>query len=183
MILWPNPGDRGAFLARWAAGAAAAPSTRRTPREEYIGVPRGHAPAGYALPAPARERARAPPPLRHARVRQLDLTGTSNGRTWTWRWRGDLGSAPATPSSVALPSHHRTTSKPKASLRHATGRSRAPSPATYALSAGDASHCVDASSHFHGLVPSTLATLGSGGCVSDPPAAPRRARFCPYVST
>jgi acyl-CoA synthetase (AMP-forming)/AMP-acid ligase II len=170
MSLPNGPEIVAAFLGAVAAGAAAAPLNQAYTREEFSAYLEDLRPRVMLFLRGEESAARAA--CAALGVRQLELTGTSTAELGL----GDgaaTSAAPRDPEAVALLLHTSgTTSKPKGvpiRQRNLAASARAVA-ATYALSAGDASHCAMPLFHVHGLVASTLATLGSGGCV----IAPRR---------
>jgi acyl-CoA synthetase (AMP-forming)/AMP-acid ligase II len=159
-----------AFLGVVAAGAAAAPLNQAYTVDEFHAYLEDLQPSAMLFLRGEASAARAA--CTALGVRQVELTG---GRTAELGLGGAPASsaAPRDPDAVALLLHTSgTTSKPKGvpiRQRNLAASARAIA-ATYGLSGGDASHCAMPLFHVHGLVASTLATLGSGGCV----IAPRR---------
>src|SRR6185436_10153730 len=170
MSLPNGPEIVAAFLGVVAAGAAAAPLNQAYTGDEFHAYLDDLRPRAMLFlrgeESPARASCAA------LGVRQLELTGACTAELGL----ADLAAgstAPRDPEAVALLLHTSgTTSKPKGvpiRQRNLAASARAVA-ATYGLSGGDTSHCAMPLFHVHGLVASTLATLGSGGCV----IAPRR---------
>jgi oxalate---CoA ligase len=170
MSLPNGPEIVAAFLGVVAAGAAAAPLNQAYTGEEFRAYLEDLEPAAMLFLRGEGSAARAA--CAELGVRQLELTGA---RTAALGIDGGGAGSPAArdPEAVALLLHTSgTTSKPKGvpiRQRNLAASARAVA-ATYGLSGSDASHCAMPLFHVHGLVASTLATLGSGGCV----IAPRR---------
>jgi oxalate---CoA ligase len=170
MSLPNGPEIVAAFLGVVAAGAAAAPLNQAYTADEFMVYLEDLQPRAMLFlrgeESPARAACEA------LGVRQLELTGE---RTSELALGPDAAAAtaPRDPDAVALLLHTSgTTSKPKGvpiRQRNLAASARAVA-STYRLSGSDGSHCAMPLFHVHGLVASTLATLGSGGCV----IAPRR---------